>query len=147
MCQSQHGTPFTRGAWQHERLAVEGVARPDFDVVAAATWMVASTATATAVAEAAAAAAASASAPTKARSSCCPGGTESGGKFPLRRRYFVSGPPEMRNLMASGPQRSGEIMETTLSSTLEPVPGPFACQGSPADGDDARQGPFWFFQK
>ena len=49
--------------------------------------------------------------------------------------------------MASGPQRSGEIMETTLSSTLEPVPGPFACQGSPADGDDARQGPFLVFQK
>ena len=47
--------------------------------------------------------------------------------------------------MASGPQRSGEEMETTLSSTLEPVPGPFACQGSPADGDDARQGPFLVF--
>ena len=55
--------------------------------------------------------------------------------------------PEMRNLMASGPQRSGEEMDTTLSSTLDPVPGPFACQGSPADGDDASQGPFWFFEK
>ena len=55
--------------------------------------------------------------------------------------------PEMRSLVAPGPQRRGEKMAATLSKTLEPVPRPFACQGCPPDGDDASEGPFWVCQK
>ena len=38
-------------------------------------------------------------------------------------------------------------MDATISTTLEPEPRPFAWQGSPADGDDAGEGPCWECQK
>ena len=38
-------------------------------------------------------------------------------------------------------------MVTKLSETVEPVPRPFACEGGPADGDYASEGPFGDRQK
>ena len=47
----------------------------------------------------------------------------------------------MRSLVASSPQRRGEEMDAAISTTLEPVPRPSACQGRHADGDGASEGP------
>ena len=40
------------------------------------------------------------------------------------------------------PQRCGEEMDAMISTTLASDPRPLACQGYPAIGDDAGQGPF-----
>ena len=64
----------------------------------------------------------------------------------LGHRYKLR-PPEGRCLVASGRQRCGEAMDATISTTLEADPRPFACQGGPADGHDAGEGPFWECKK
>ena len=50
--------------------------------------------------------------------------------------------PEMRSLVASGPQHGGDDMEATLAETPDPAPRPFAWQGGPVDGDGASAARF-----